>query len=279
MPFLKCDCSNCGQHIEYPAEGAGQTISCPSCNQEIILPPPDGQSQAVPPPILRGSGLDRPASDAQKEKLLFFGCTFDDGITMDEASAALGDCERQFPEREKEYQARKPTAGQIKQLEKLGLDHEGMNRSEARWEIESAERNEILDYEESEDGQIDDETYQLNSEWADDYREVTRDEVARAWAHIKRKTGKAPAADDSAGRTIKLLDALEELFDDFRFKPGKPGISTQYCFYCRGAIEIELPPIAADRKITNEDLVSVSITCPHCGRATEVASFRTTDRN
>ena len=38
MSFEKCSCPHCGQHIEYPSEGRGQTISCPNCEQPVALP-------------------------------------------------------------------------------------------------------------------------------------------------------------------------------------------------------------------------------------------------
>ena len=35
--YLKCDCSHCGQSIEYPAEGTGQIVPCPTCDKPITL--------------------------------------------------------------------------------------------------------------------------------------------------------------------------------------------------------------------------------------------------
>jgi hypothetical protein len=35
--FLKCPCENCGAHIEFPAEGIGQTIPCPHCGWKTKL--------------------------------------------------------------------------------------------------------------------------------------------------------------------------------------------------------------------------------------------------
>ena len=41
--YLKCDCSICGGHIEFPADGIGTTIPCPHCGAEteLTLPAPD----------------------------------------------------------------------------------------------------------------------------------------------------------------------------------------------------------------------------------------------
>jgi uncharacterized tellurite resistance protein B-like protein len=48
------------------------------------------------------------ATEEQKEKLRFFGCTWDDGITAGQASDALEDCARQFPDAEADYQKSQP---------------------------------------------------------------------------------------------------------------------------------------------------------------------------
>jgi hypothetical protein len=57
-----------------------------------------------------------PATEKQKDKLRFFGCTFDEGITKGQASDAISECVRRFPEREKEYQDRPPTKEQLSKL-------------------------------------------------------------------------------------------------------------------------------------------------------------------
>ena len=35
--FQKCECSHCGQRIEYPSEGIGQTVPCPTCEKPVTL--------------------------------------------------------------------------------------------------------------------------------------------------------------------------------------------------------------------------------------------------
>ena len=51
--YLKCECPHCGQAIEYPSEGTGQTVPCPTCNQPVFLTPsePPMPKVAVPPVI------------------------------------------------------------------------------------------------------------------------------------------------------------------------------------------------------------------------------------
>ena len=37
--FLKCECPHFGQNIEYPSEGTGQTVPCPTCDKSVTLTP------------------------------------------------------------------------------------------------------------------------------------------------------------------------------------------------------------------------------------------------
>src|SRR5712671_1654715 len=46
---------------------------------------------------------NEPATERQKEKLHFFGCTWDEGITAGQASDALEECAKQFPDVEAAY--------------------------------------------------------------------------------------------------------------------------------------------------------------------------------
>src|SRR5690242_19412159 len=45
--FLTCACPHCGQSIEYPAEGTGQTVPCPTCQKLFILVPANPQASSV----------------------------------------------------------------------------------------------------------------------------------------------------------------------------------------------------------------------------------------
>lgn len=57
-----------------------------------------------------------PATEKQKEKLRWFGCTFDEGMTKGQASDALDKCVRDFPEKESAYYSRPATEEQMAKL-------------------------------------------------------------------------------------------------------------------------------------------------------------------
>ena len=61
-----------------------------------------------------------PATERQKAKLLFFGCTWDEGITKGQASDAIVQCIKRFPEREFTYQNRPATEEQRALLRRYG---------------------------------------------------------------------------------------------------------------------------------------------------------------
>ncbi|MBI3414228.1 MAG: hypothetical protein HY043_02730 [Verrucomicrobia bacterium] len=63
-----------------------------------------------------------PATERQKAKLRFFGCTWDEGITKAQASDALDQCVSQFPEIEAAYQNRPAAEEQLQALEARGKD-------------------------------------------------------------------------------------------------------------------------------------------------------------
>lgn len=48
--FLKCSCSYCQGHIEFPAHAAGITVTCPHCGVETRLAVTEGAPVAVAPP-------------------------------------------------------------------------------------------------------------------------------------------------------------------------------------------------------------------------------------
>ena len=49
--FITGECPHCGQAIEYPSEGTGQTVPCPTCEQSFVLKPaPRPELKISPPP-------------------------------------------------------------------------------------------------------------------------------------------------------------------------------------------------------------------------------------
>jgi DNA-directed RNA polymerase subunit M/transcription elongation factor TFIIS len=62
------------------------------------------------------------ATEEQKEKLRFFGCTWCGDITMGKASDALEECAKQFPGIEAAYKNRPITDDQLDELRSLGQE-------------------------------------------------------------------------------------------------------------------------------------------------------------
>ena len=51
----KCSCKRCGEHIAFPSEAAGQTVTCPHCGLEtkLFIPPPVSEPPLqLAPPLL-----------------------------------------------------------------------------------------------------------------------------------------------------------------------------------------------------------------------------------
>jgi uncharacterized tellurite resistance protein B-like protein len=66
------------------------------------------------------------ATEKQKEKLRFFGCTWDDGITTGQAEDALAECAIQYPEAEATWQKNQPAReDQIEKLRYFGCTWNG----------------------------------------------------------------------------------------------------------------------------------------------------------
>jgi len=56
--FLTCSCDNCGQNLEFPAEGVGSEVQCPSCGMKTLLyriASVPVSSVPIPPPVQRAS--------------------------------------------------------------------------------------------------------------------------------------------------------------------------------------------------------------------------------
>ena len=57
-----------------------------------------------------------PATQKQNDKLQFFGCSFDDGLTKGQAHDAIEKCITMFPDKEKAYQGRPATKEQMQDV-------------------------------------------------------------------------------------------------------------------------------------------------------------------
>ena len=63
---------------------------------------------------------DEAVTDLQKEKLQFFGCTWDEGVTKGQASDALDQCVTMWPDKENEWRSRPATREQLDELRAHG---------------------------------------------------------------------------------------------------------------------------------------------------------------
>ena len=73
QPFQKCACQNCGDSIEFPAQGVGLSIDCPHCNQRTLLTgnvesplPETSEETPSAPPVPRP--VPEPLSESKKTK-------------------------------------------------------------------------------------------------------------------------------------------------------------------------------------------------------------------
>ena len=65
-----------------------------------------------------------PATEKQKEKLRWFGCTFGESVTKGQASDAIDKCVRDFPERDRAYYSRPATEEQLEQIRQFNEESE-----------------------------------------------------------------------------------------------------------------------------------------------------------
>jgi hypothetical protein len=74
-----------------------------------------------------------PATERQIEKLSFFGCTWDEGVTKGQASDAIDECVRKFPETQQAWLNRPATPEQLEELKSYGEEPEdGLTYGEAK---------------------------------------------------------------------------------------------------------------------------------------------------
>jgi len=147
-----------------------------------------------------------PATDMQKEKLRFLGCTWESNITKGQASDAISEYVRLFPEKEREWQSRPATAEQEKLIREMGEENRrGMTYSEAKDLIGDYESvpTEAEEREEEMELRIEGGLIGLYN-W--EYKpKVSRKRVREAIEHLdKTKPGW-----ESTGELIETLEALK----------------------------------------------------------------------
>ena len=134
---------------------------------------------------MKGSWRDEPATEKQKEKLRFFGCTWKIDITKGEASDAISKCVAQFPEIEEKYRNRPATKDQRAQLRKFKIKPEEdpddpLTYEEAKELIKEAEFEKQIEQEERELEELDREYVVDVDMWSDIYPGLTWKRVQSA---------------------------------------------------------------------------------------------------
>lgn len=206
--------------------------------------------------IMNEAWRNDPATEKQKAKLAFFGCTWDEGITKGKASDALTRCAELFPEKEQAWYDRPATQEQIQELEDYGEEIEaGMTYGAAKERLEECAEGEspYLDAISEDNAEFEANRHRrileefLNDGWWNIYyRPATLEEAKAAVDYLNQTKPGWKEAD--------IVDAMQTLFSDYRFNEAMRGIKVRYCLPCRGRIDL-----------TAEQL-GQRISCPHCGR-------------
>lgn len=244
-----------------------------------------------------------PATEKQKDKLRFFGCTWDEGITKGQAHDGIDSCVKMFPEKEKEYQNRPATEAQMEEIqayleaygEKLddyaesgeNLTYQQAKEMIKEWELEEAAARESDELEAIE------KEYLIDVEdWAEIYPGLTWERVQSAAEVLDQANpGWRQQPNHRDLMLAKVAELNPQLAQDWeqkvfnvsklkpiktkqvKAKPIKSGWYTQYCVHCGSEIKLQITGIPADRKFSEEDMTLVPITCPRCGCTTEVLSL------
>ena len=204
---------------------------------------------------MNDSWRDDLATEKQKEKLRFFGCTWDEGITKGQASDAIEQCVIMLPDKEREWCNRPATEEQIRELENRGEEiEEEMTYAEAKSLLSESEvfESPFQDACDEMEAQIEADRPQHILEWTLNdgqfdvyYRPATIEEVKAAMDFLNKTK---PGWND-----IDVVDAMETLSPDYRFNEAMRGILIFYCLPCRGRIDLKM------------EQCGKKIECPHCG--------------
>jgi hypothetical protein len=186
-----------------------------------------------------------PATEKQKEKLRYFGCKLEGDITKGEASDALDECVKRFPEANYAYYNRPTTEEQKAKLTEMNEEEEedgpeeGFTYGQAKASIEEWERSKMDweekqflasdlqggvggpqstcdewddDYQESERGFFEEACSQIYEGWDFKFGDLPRRaQVAKIWELVKsRKRNKKewPTKDEIVSGLIELASAV-----------------------------------------------------------------------
>jgi len=123
--YVTCRCQQCDGHIEFDInELAAENgiVPCPHCGLETMLskcPKARALSNQATHETYIAHARSEPATEKQKAKLRYFGCTWDEGVTKGQAHDAIDECIRLFPEKEAEYYARPATEEQLARMREI----------------------------------------------------------------------------------------------------------------------------------------------------------------
>jgi hypothetical protein len=160
---------------------------------------------------------NEPATEKQKEKLRWFGCTFNETLTKGQASDALDKCVRDFPARERDYYDRPATEEQRAALRAYyGKDLDDVDGAfiygkakNLLQDIEMEKRQKERAYELSQECYIAEMTELLNGCGVSP-RKITQAEITKAWnLVVSRSADKSYWPGD-----YPIVGALAELFPD-----------------------------------------------------------------
>ena len=107
--LLKSECPHCRQKIEYPADGTGQVIPCPTCKKSIMLMPIRSDDLCKQP-------TDDPPTEKQLAYLRDLGVQFDEAILTKRSASRL--LEAILKEKRRKES---PSGWRLEKVKRLGL--------------------------------------------------------------------------------------------------------------------------------------------------------------
>jgi uncharacterized tellurite resistance protein B-like protein len=155
------------------------------------------------------------ATEKQKEKLRFFGCTWDEGIMAGQADDALEECARQFPDAEAAWQKNQPaTEEQTEKLHYFGCTWIGdinfgqasdallqcasdFPNKEADWQFQQKKRSKVAE-------SFPDTAFEQSDRTSDKNRPVTDAQLDEL-----RSLGREPVRAMTFGEAMELIETIK----------------------------------------------------------------------